>query len=203
MITIGLTGGSGSGKSTVAKLLMTYGVKWIDTDCVYHDLISAPSPCTAALSLEFGTNILADDGSVNRRALAKIVFAKTPEGQNALAALNRITHVFVREECEKRLQEYRAQGASIVVLDVPLLFESGFDKMCDITVAVLAPHDTRVQRIILRDGIDCEAAKKRIAAQKMDRYYEERATYTLMNDGDEAKLQKKVEQLAQKISLLF
>ncbi len=199
MITIGLTGGSGSGKSTVADLWASCGAKWIDADRIYHDLIAAPSPCTIALVEEFGINILADDGSVDRRSLSAIVFAKTPEGKKALAALNRITHAFVRAEFERLLQEYCEQQTPVVLLDVPLLFESGMDAICDVTVAVLAPLDLRIQRICLRDGITAEAARKRIESQPPDHYYQERATYTLINHGDMIELQKKVKELGEKI----
>lgn len=196
MIVIGLTGGSGSGKSTVAQLLMKYGAKWINTDVVYHGLIERSSPCAQALSKKFGRNILADDGSVNRKALAKIVFAPTPEGEVARRDLNAITHTFVRTACETMLDEYAARNTLAVVLDVPLLFESGFDAMCDTTVAVLAPRKQRVARIVQRDGISIEEAEARIQAQKNDTFYREHATYVIENDGDTEHLQAIVAHLA-------
>ncbi len=195
MVIIGLTGGSGCGKSTVAQLLCEHGAAWIDTDAIYHDMISSDTPCTRALAKAFGNGILQTDGAVDRRALAALVFEDTPSGREALALLNRITHAYVKAECESLLRRYHGQNQHIVVLDVPLLYESNMDTMCNITVAVLAPIETRVRRIMVRDGISEDAAKKRINAGQADEYYKERTSRIIDNTGDLAALKMQVLEL--------
>lgn len=195
MITIGITGGSGSGKSTAARFLAQQGAKWIDADLVYRSLTDHPTECTLALAEEFGISVLQADGALDRRALAAIVFDKTNKAQEALARLNAITHRYVQEKCEEKLKEFREAGVSVTVLDVPLLFESKMDKLCDVTIAFVAPREVRLERILKRDGITHEAAEARIAAQPNDDYYEKRATYTIKNDGDEGELQSALSDL--------
>ena len=192
MLCIGLTGGSGSGKSTVARIFASYGAKTVDTDAVYHSLISAPSACVTALSQAFGKEILSACGGIDRKKLAKIVFEPTEVGKERLSLLNEITHRFVRRECETILARYKEEGAEMVILDVPLLFESGFDVICDHTVAVLAPYHVRLARIMERDCMDEAAASARLAAQPSDRFYIERADFTLTNDQDLAGLRQSV-----------
>ena len=195
MIIVGITGGSGSGKSTAARFLVQKGAKCIDADLVYHSLIEKPSDCTRALSQEFGTSVLTVDGALDRRALSKIVFASTDSGRSALTRLNEITHRYVWEECKKQLEAFRLANVCVTVLDVPLLFESGMDKLCDVTVAFIASKEIRLARIINRDGITKEAAEARIAAQPSNEYYKERADYVIENNGEEKALEKPLSDL--------
>ena len=184
MLCIGLTGGSGSGKSTVTQIFASLGAKTVDADAVYHSLIAGPSPCVSELSCTFGKGILSPNGGVDRKRLAEIVFEKTEEGKERLLRLNSITHRYVQKECERLLAAYRQAGESIVVFDVPLLFQSGFDALCDYTVAVLASENVRLMRIMARDSIDRSAAARRLAAQPAEEYYRSRADFILTNEGD-------------------
>ena len=195
MITVGITGGSGSGKSTAARFLVQMGAKCIDADLVYHSLIEKPSDCTRALSREFGASVLTADGALDRPALAKIVFAPTEAGGVALARLNEITHRYVWEECKKQLEAFRLANVSVTVLDVPLLFESGMDKLCDVTIAFIASKEIRLTRIVNRDGITKEAAEARITAQPSNEYYKERADHIIENNGEEGDLQRSLSNL--------
>ena len=199
MITVGITGGSGSGKSTAARFLVQKGAKCIDADLVYHSLIENPSDCTRALSREFGASVLTADGTLDRRALSEIVFAPTDAGRLALARLNEITHHYVQKECEKQLEAFREENVPVTVLDVPLLFESGMDKLCNVTLAFIASKKTRLVRIIKRDGITKEAAEARIAAQPSDKYYKERADHVIENNGGKEELQRSLSHLLPKI----
>ena len=191
MLRIGLTGGSGSGKSTAACMFASCGAKIVDADAVYHSLVSAPSACVSELVLVFGEDILSPDGGLDRKKLAKLVFGSTPEAKASLRRLNEITHRYVRLECERLIDSYEQSGEETVVLDVPLLFESGFDRICDVTVAVLAPRPVRLARIMARDGIDEASAAARLASQPNDDFYRERAKFLLINDGgiEELRLQ--------------
>ncbi len=180
---LGLTGPSGAGKSVVAqRLRVVHGFAWIDTDAVYHELISAPSACLDELVAAFGKEILTPEGALHRPALAAIVFA--PDNKDKLELLNHITHKHVLARADRRIEAARAAGAKGAVIDAPLLFESGADKMCTHTLAVLADKDKRLSRIMARDGLSLEAAQRRLDAQKSDDFYIERAEYILENNGD-------------------
>ncbi|MBQ8175258.1 MAG: dephospho-CoA kinase [Clostridia bacterium] len=203
MLRLGLTGGSGSGKSTVARIFASCGAKIIDTDAVYHSLISAPSPCVLALKEAFGEGILNEVGAIDRKKLASVVFEATEAGKARLALLNDISHRFVHEECEILLSHYEKDGEPLVILDVPLLFESGFDRLCDVTVAVLAPQSLRLQRILSRDGIDEAAAIRRLVAQPSDEFYKLRADHLIYNEGDLPVLQERTLAILRKIGLRF
>ena len=179
---IGLCGGSGSGKGTVASIFSSFGIPVVDTDAIYHKITSTPTPCLAALREEFGEGVI-KNSALDRASLAKIVFSG--EGADARRArLNEITHAFVLKEVECEIESYKTTGHKICVVDVPLLFESGFDKECDITVAVLADRETRISRIIERDGITREAAVSRIDSQLSDTDLISLTDTYIVNNGD-------------------
>ena len=201
MKVIGITGPSGAGKGVCCEILMKNGIACIDTDSVYHGLILADTPCTAELTLAFGKEILATDGSVDRKRLASIVFSDNTRQKNLL--LNKITHKYVKEETLRLLDFYQKQGIKATAIDAPLLFEASFEEMCDFCVAILAPQELRLSRIIERDKLDTERAQARLSAQKPDCYYTERAQYTVINDGDKENVQKQVEQILSNEKLRF
>lgn len=181
---LGLTGPSGSGKAIVGRAFLSRGIPVLDTDAVYHGWIARPTPCTEALASAFGNGILAPDGSVDRPSLAATVFLDDGKREEKLATLNRITHAFVLESCDAWLTEQETMGAKAAVIDAPLLIEAGLDRRCDAVIAVLAPRALRLSRIVARDGISEEAAQARIASQKQDDFYREKASFVFVNDGD-------------------
>ena len=167
---IGLTGGSGTGKGTVAARMRSLGAGWVDADAVYRTLCAESREMLDALDTAFG-GVTDENGALDRPKLAKIVFSD-PE---RLALLNRAAS----------LAAIRAQSACPVVLyDAPTLFEAGADDFCDAVIAVLAPHDTRVSRIIERDHLPEEAARARIDAQPPDSFYRAKCGYIIENNGD-------------------
>lgn len=183
MIVLGLTGPSGAGKGALARAFAEHDVPSLDTDAIYHELLIPPSPCLEALVEAFGSGILTENGELNRRALAALVFAK--DASPALQqTLNRITHRFILEETRTRLRQYAEEGKFAVLVDAPLLYESGFDGECHRVIAVIAPRDLRLARIMARDGIDADAAAARFRAQKEDDFYTARADFVVCNDGD-------------------
>lgn len=181
MLTIGLTGPSGAGKGTVASLFARYGVPSIDTDAVYHDLLVPPSACLNELTARFGEAILSDQGTLDRKALAAVVFA--PGHEQDLADLNRITHRHVLCEVRRLLAIYKAEGKSAVLVDAPQLFESGFDTECDFVLAVIASREARMSRIMARDGLDKARATARLDAAKPDGFFREYANAVICNQG--------------------
>ena len=200
MLTIGLTGPSGAGKGMVASLFEGYGVPSIDTDAVYHALLVPPSACLDELVERFGAGILTEDGLLDRKALAAMVFA--PGHEDDLKDLNRITHRHVLDEARRRLAIYRAEGKTAVLVDAPQLFESGFDAECDYVLAVLAPRDLRLARIMARDGLDESRAIARMDAQKSDDFFREHADAILVNDGRAEDLQAGIRDLLRRWEVL-
>lgn len=183
---IGLTGPSGAGKGMVGKIFEENGIPCIDTDLVYRKLLIPPSECLDELCGYFGNGITDDNGTLDRRKLAKVVFGKGNEKK--LAVLNSISHRHILNKVRETIKEYNNTGFSVVAVDAPLLFESGFDSECDLIVSVMAPYNERLSRIILRDGISEDAAKMRLSAQHGDEYYTERSDYIINNDCDTERL---------------
>ena len=181
---IGLTGPSGAGKSTVAALFAEMGTPVIDADRVYHQLLVPPSPCLDAIADAFSAAVLTPDGHLDRAALAALVFEDSDIGRERLATLNRITHRFVIEKTQKMLSEYRAKGLSAAVIDAPLLIEADMHRMCDLTVCVLADRQTRLQRLMKRDGKDAAAIKSRLDAQPDDGFYLSQTDLAIYTDGE-------------------
>ena len=197
---IGLTGPSGAGKQLVSACFAEHGIPSIDTDRVYHDLLIPPSACARELIDRFGPAVADAHGGIDRRALSAIVFA--PDGGSALADLNRITHRYVWQETEKQLQAFRAEGRPAAILDAPALLDSDFSSHCDVIVSVLADSDTRLRRIMARDGIDEAYARKRLCAQHDDAFFIGHSDHVLYNDGEPSALRPEVETILRKEGLL-
>ena len=193
MMTVGLTGPSGAGKSVVASLFARYGVPSIDTDAIYHALLVPPSKCLEELVERFGAGILTDDGTLDRKALAALVFAEGHEA--ALWDLNTITHRHILREVRIILSRYEAEGIPACLVDAPQLFESGFDTECDCILSVLAPREVRLARIMARDGLDEARASARLEAAHTDGFFTERSDAVMVNDGNVEALDAKVRRL--------
>lgn len=181
---IGLTGPSGAGKGALGACLEARGIPVIDTDRVYHALLVPPSPCLDELVEAFGSDILCPDGTLDRTALAALVFASAEAARERHETLNRITHRHVINKTNELLAAYRSADKPAAVIDAPLLLEAGMDAMCDLVVAVLAEKNTRLDRLLTRDGKSREALLARIDAQPSDDFYRARADIVVQNDGD-------------------
>ena len=181
MIKIGLCGSSGSGKSCVCQKLEEYGIKWIDTDKVYRELVTKDSECLNELVECFGKDILKENGELDRTALSKKVFEESREN---LKKLNEISHKHIKTKTLELMDEYEAQGYKGVTIDAPVLFESGFDKLCDITVCVIAPYELKIKRIINRDGITRDKAISRLNNQLSDNELIALCNYKIENSND-------------------
>ena len=197
MFIIGLTGNSGSGKGTVCKSFLKFGIPSIDADVIYRDLTSIGTVLNKELSENFGDDILNEDLSLNRKALAKIVFSD-PSG-DLLKKLNKITHTHIISETEKRIKDLEKNGVSAVIFDAPLLFESGFDKKCDVIITVSATNDDKISRIMQRDNIDHSKAVARINAQLNESFLIERSDYVINNVGDVADIDLQVKKIIKNI----
>lgn len=195
---IGLCGGSGSGKGTVSSIFGEIGIPSVDADKIYHRITSDDSECLRALSVRFGSDIVGADGALDRHRLGKIVFTGDGAERNR-EDLNRISHKYVLEEIRAECEQHRKKGAEAVVVDAPLLFESGYHRECDTVIAVIADRDIRIRRIVSRDKITTEAAEARINAQLSDKYLRENSQFTIVNDGGLDTLRERVFEIAEKI----
>ncbi len=198
MLLIGLTGPSGAGKSTVSRILSSFGLPVLDADDIYHTLLTPPSECLSDLTECFGPEIISADGTLNRSALASIVFNDPAE----LEKLNHITHSHVLRDFRKRLKNLRDNRVPAAVFDAPQLFESGANRECNIVISVLAEEETRLHRIMDRDGISREAALERIRAQKPDRFFRTHSDYIVENDLGIDTLTSRVESILRETGVL-
>lgn len=189
---IGITGPSGSGKSTLSNMLREAGALVLDADAIYHEMIRQQ---WLLQKLEARFPGVVREGALDRKKLGEIVFAD----EQARLDLNAMTHGAVRQEMLQRTREYPGK---LVVLDVPLLFESGIDRDCTLTVGVTAPRETCLQRICTRDGIDAVRAKARLDAQPDDAYYAAHCDALVRNDGDTETFRQQLENLLGRYGVL-
>lgn len=171
---IGITGGTGCGKTTALRAVAELGGVTLDCDRIYHRLLSTDPGLTAAIGARFPGTVTG--GVLDRKALGRVVF----HDDGALLALNAITHGAVRAEVIRRL----TPRPSLAAIDAIALFEGGLAELCDVTVAVTAPEAVRAARLMARDGVSREYAEARIAAQRRQSYYAEKCRYVLENTGD-------------------
>ncbi len=193
---VGLTGSTGAGKSEVSRLLAARGWFIIDADALARRAVERGSAALKALTERFSDAILHEDGTLDRAALAATAFAS----EEATAALNAIVHPAVIALLQDELKAARERGERMVVLDVPLLFQTGLESLCDLTIAVTAPPALRCERICLRDGLTAEQAGARMGAQPPDAYYADRAARVIENDGDRERLSAAVAAICREVT---
>ena len=170
---IGITGGTGCGKTTLLNLIAEQGGLVLDCDAIYHQLLQKDHNLLQAIESRFPGTV--ENGSLNRKKLGGIVF----QDKKALLDLNNITHSAVKKEVLRHLET----APKLCAIDAIGLFESGLDALCDVTVAVIAPEEDRIRRLIARDGISEEYARSRIAAQHSNGWFAEKCGCTLENNG--------------------
>ena len=189
---IGITGGTGCGKTTLLEAIENCGGLVLDCDAIYHKLLQTDQEMLAAIESRFPGTV--ENGILQRKKLGAIVFAD----ETALQDLNRSTHSAVKREVLRQLESQ----PKLAAIDAIGLFEGGLAELCDVTVAVCAPVEDRVKRIMLRDGISEEYARSRIAAQKPDSWFRERCTLVLENSGTKADCQEKCLAFLSKLSII-
>ncbi len=178
MFVLGLTGQTGAGKSTVAELFSQNDVPVINADIVAREVISESKQCLADIALEYGIEVLGANGDLNRKKLSEIVF----NDREKLRRLNIITFPYIIAKLNVIVSEYRSLNTSLVVLDAPLLFESGANKLCDKVIAILSDKDIRLNRILIRDRLSDQQARSRINAQPPEDFYVNQADFVVRND---------------------
>ena len=174
-IVIGITGGTGAGKTSLLRALEKEGACVLDCDAVYHGMLETDEELRGALRSEFGDVIFRADGSVDVHAIGLIVF----QDREKLAALDALVKEYVPREVARRMA---AADAELIGLDAIKLMECGLGAICDATVAVTAPEEVRVKRIMARDGITEDYARSRVAAQQSAEYFRARCDHEFVND---------------------
>lgn len=177
---LGITGGSGCGKTTLLRLIDAQGGLVMDCDAIYHQLLQEDQLMLSRLQDRFPTAF--ENGILNRKQLGTLVFRDA----QALTELNRITHSAVKHRVEQMLEA----RPSLAAIDAIALFESGLSELCDLTVTVTAPEEARIQRLMLRDNITRDYAISRIRAQHSPQWFIQRCDRNLENNGSEADFRK-------------
>ncbi len=169
---IGITGGTGCGKTTALQAVAALGGLVLDCDEIYHALLLTDRALLEAIAARFPNTV--ENGILQRKTLGRLVFSN----EKALSDLNKIAHAAVKREVERRIKGFRGLAA----IDAIALFEGGLAVLCDVTVAVCAPEQTRVERLVAREGISPEYAKMRIDAQRPQAEFRALCDFVLEND---------------------
>ncbi len=189
---LGITGGSGCGKTTLLKQIEALGGLVLDCDKIYHDLLRSDTDLLSAIDTRFPGTV--ENGVLNRKKLASIVFSDKKD----LLDLNEITHKSVKNAVLSALKV----APPLAAIDAIGLFEGGLSELCDMTVAVIAPTEDRVKRLMLRDGITEEQAHQRISAQHDNDWFRQNCDYTLENTGKLSLFQGKCIAFFQEIGII-
>lgn len=177
MTVLGITGPTGAGKTTLLREVERLGGAVVDCDAVYHEMLKSDIPLQDMLEREFGP-LRDGTGAIDRKKLGSIVFG-TPE---KLEALNAIAWRGITDRVRGILETWEQQGRTLAAIDAIALAESPLKELCQLTVAVLAPQEVRVGRIMAREGISEDYAWARVKAQRSDEYFIQNCDYTLVND---------------------
>ena len=193
MTLIGITGGTGCGKTTALNELERRGALLIDCDAVYHRMTESSKPMLDEIEKYFPGAVV--DGKLDRKALGAVVFTD----EEALRDLNIITHKHINLELRRMLREYAMQGGTVAAIDAIELFSSGLAKLCRTTIGVIADRDVRISRIMQRDGISHEYAMMRVNAQRPNEYFIQKCGHVLENNGSQEEFIEKCRKLFEEV----
>ena len=190
---IGLTGGIGSGKTTVSEYLVKKGFSVIDADAVAREIVGPGMKATKAIESVFGVEMINSDGTLNRKRLGETVFSD----KKKLSRLNQITHEEILKIINLRILEYKKKNTNLIFIDAPLLFETGLDSMADEIWVIDAPENLRIQRVEKRDFMEYKEIKSRISNQMKQNLKNAKATFVIDNSLGMEELRVKIDQLIQ------
>lgn len=192
---VGLTGQSGAGKTTVCDIFLQKGFEIINCDKIARDVMQKGKPCLKEIEECFGSEVIAENGELDRKALASIVFTD----KEKLKQLNAISYPYIIFEILQKIKEYSQEQKKYVLLDAPTLFESRADDFCDLIISVTAPEMTRMNRIAKRDGIPVERIKERFSSQHSERFFINHSDFIIKNNKSVDVLREKANEVADKV----
>ncbi len=192
---VGITGPTGAGKSTLCDMLNKIAYAVVNADKVAKEFLANSQACQQKLVEYFGNDILDENGALCSANLSRKAFSTLEN----LEMLNKITHPGIIEAIKNALDKYKLTENKIIILDAPLLFETGLNKHCNCTIAVLADEKIRRERLLKRDNIEENLINLRMAVQNKSSYYKSRADYILVNDATFEDLNKKVREIFTKL----
>lgn len=195
MITVGLTGQSGSGKTTISGEFAAHGFYVINADMLARKVMEKGQPCLEETARNFGSEILLPDGTLDRKLLGKIVFSD----RKRLDELNKICYKYINRMVEDIISEQRGRGEGYVLLDAPTLFEAGEDKLCDIIVSAAADRAVRLKRITERDKISEKSAEDRFNSQYDLEFFRSHSDYVIENNGSLEELKCRTNEIIEQI----
>ncbi|MCR4437046.1 MAG: dephospho-CoA kinase [Clostridiales bacterium] len=198
MKVLGITGGTGSGKSTVCAILSEYGAEIIDSDSIAREVVAKGKEALGEIAAYFGKEVIDPKGELDRRKLASIVF----NSREKLEVLNGITHKYIIERILHRVETARREKKRLAVIDAPVPVKHGFMDIADEIWVVCADRDKRIERIMGRSGLTREEALARIRSQKKDEDYLKLADVVIYNNNGLAGLKRRIEELLSERSLL-
>lgn len=194
-IVLGLTGGIASGKSTADAFFHKNKIPVIDSDSIAHDILNVGQKGHDAVIRQFGVNFLNSDETINRTKLGQLVFSD----KHKLKILNSITHPLIFQEIEDKITQNKLSKTPLIIVDVPLLFESGIQNYCDRTLLIALPKKIQVKRLMKRDHLSENAALERINSQMPLAQKKKLANYVVENTGTIEELEGKLQKLLLKI----
>lgn len=192
---IGLTGGIGSGKTTVAQMITKLGYPVVCADKLAHDAISIGSPAYKLVIERFGKEILATDKSIDRKKLGEIVFKDDAKRLH----LNNIIHPVVIQKLQTSIQQSKNSNKNVLILDVPLLYEEGLDTLCHQVIVVYATEEQMIERVMKRSNLSKDEIQDRIRSQLTIDSKKSRAHYVVHNTGDLAQTESEIQEIFQSI----
>ena len=190
---LGITGSSGSGKTTVSELIgIKYLSEFIYADKVVKEMSVPGTEYMKKIEEKFGKDILLENGFLNKKMLADKIY----HNKQDLEILNELTFKYVVDEIKRRVAF--SQNVDYIVIDAPLLIESGLDKLCDYIISVIADENIKIKRICQRDNLDENTARKRLNIQNENKYYTEKSNFVILNNED-CNLEKEIENIIKQI----
>ncbi|MBE6862199.1 MAG: dephospho-CoA kinase [Ruminococcus sp.] len=179
LMVVGLTGQTGAGKSTVSKVFSENGFAVINADSVARKVVEKGTKCLAEIQELFGSGVINEDETLNRRALAGIVFSDSGK----LEMLNTIIYPYITSEILQQIKDCSAKGEKLILLDAPTLFESRADDFCELVISVISKAELREKRIISRDNLTPEQARKRMNSQLDEEFFIKNSDYIITNNS--------------------